>query len=352
MSAQPKVMDVEQNTPEWLNERSKYMGSSDAPIALRYSSFKSPIDLAQEKKIARTSYHNPDPETKQQHRGHSLEPLIGEIYSMQTGALIIPGRSYIHENGIMSASIDFETFDYTALVEAKTHYAYQSGNYPESGTPDGVSNYEMIQCQHQMYVAGRYKMDCAVLFGDEKTFDLLVKMLDEGADVRNVAGMCCDIGMDFRIYPIVRNESLIETMVEMELDFWNRYVLGDEIPCDIRYMEPVNGIREATDSEEKTINYLKTQWLIMERAKSEVDRYIDEIKLAIGENAGIGTYTNGRITYKKPKSNPKINWQKAAERCFESMTNDERDEIIRECEETPDLSRRLNLPVSFWKKDL
>jgi len=350
MSAQPKIMECEQNTHEWLNERTKYMGSSDAPIALNYSAFKSPIDLAQEKKIARTSDYNPEPETKQQHRGHSLEPLTGEIYSMQTGALIIKGKSYIHPNEIMAASLDFETFDYTAIVEAKTHYSYQAGNYPESGTPDGVSTYEMIQCQHQMYVAGRYEMDCAVLFGDEKTFDLLVKMLDEGADVRHVAGMCLDIGMDFRIYPIIRNESLIETMVEMEIEFWNKYVLGDEIPCDIRYMEPINGIRESRYDEEKMISYLKTEWLIMKRAKSEVKRFTDELKLAIGENEGIESM-QGKITYRKPKSNPKTNWQKAAERCFESMTQNEQDEILDECTETKELSRRIHLP-SEWKKDL
>jgi putative phage-type endonuclease len=351
MSAQPKIMECEQNTPEWLEERTKYIGSSDAPIIAGYSSFKSPIDLAQEKKIARTSNHHPDPETKQQHRGHALEPLVGEIYSMQTGALLIPGKSYIHPNGIMAASLDFETFDYTSIVEAKTHYAYQSGNYPESGTPDGVSNYEMIQCQHQMYVAGRYEMNCAVLFGDEKAFDLLVKMLDEGADVRNVAGMVLDIGMDFRAYPIIRNETLIEALVELELEFWNKYVLGDEIPCDIRYMEPVNGLRTATDAEEKIVNYLKTQWMIMNRAKSEVDRLKDELKMAIGENEGLES-AQGKITYRKPKSNAKTNWQKAAERCFESMTTSEREEILKECEEIPDLSRRLNLPVSMWKKDL
>lgn len=351
MIAQPKIMECEQNTPEWLGERTKYMGSSDAPIALGYSSFKSPVDLAQEKKIARTSNHHPEPETKQQHRGHSLEPLTGEIYSMQTGALLIPGKSYIHPNGIMAASLDFETFDYTSIVEAKTHYSYQSGNYPESGTPDGVSNYEMIQCHHQMYVAGRYEMDCAVLFGDEKTFDLLVKMLDEGAGVRNVAGMCLDIGMDFRIYPIIRNEALIETMVEMEIEFWNKYVLGDEIPCDIRYMEPVNGLRTATDAEEKMIELLKTEWLIHSMAKSEIDRLKDELKMSIKDSEGLES-AHGKITYRKPKSNQKTNWQKAAERCFESMTTSEREEILKECEEIPDLSRRLNLPVSMWKKDL
>jgi hypothetical protein len=89
----------------------------------------------------------------------------------------------------------------------------------------------------------------------------------------------------------------------------------------------------------------------MKRAKSEVKRFTDELKLAIGENEGIESM-QGKITYRKPNANAKTNWQKAAERCFESMTQDEREEILKECEEIPDMSRRLNLPVSMWKKDL
>ena len=349
MSAE--VLELKQNTPEWLEHRKKFMGSSDAPAAMGYSNYKSPSEIALDKK---TPVTDQEPETEDQHRGHVLESLVGRLYEMLRDCFLDKGNSYIHDNGIMAASLDFEWTGEDRIVEAKTHnnwVACQYGDPTDESVDctDAVTDYEYIQCQHQMAVTGAKQVDVAILFGEVQTLNLLTKIIDNGADIDSVASMAQE--MDFRIIPVVRNDKFIASLTDAEIAFWNRYVVGDEVPVDLKHIQPREDLLTATEEDQELIANLKAYWIMRERGKANCAKLQIDVQNRIGENTGIDSDL-GKITWKKNKDSKKTNWEAVAKRCMDSMTNEEAAEIVNEFTEDKTGSRVLRVPTAAWKKDL
>jgi len=135
MNAQAKILDAKQNTEEWLAERKKYIGSSDAPAALGMSRYKSPVDVAIDKRTARTSDQHPEPDTPAQHRGHVLEPVVASLFERQTGLQVSETPARVHpEHDWMAASCDRIVEGEDAILECKTHVCWTRDQYGEDGT--------------------------------------------------------------------------------------------------------------------------------------------------------------------------------------------------------------------------
>ncbi len=141
------------NRKEWLAERRKGIGGSDAPVVLGVSPFKTRQELWAEKRglIADT-----EPTTAMK-RGTYLEPIVGEMYVEATGRTrLIPRKMERHETiPFLTANVDAflskkkhatDTFD--GVLEIKCPGLSVFGKCQREGLPD----YYHIQGQHYLAV--------------------------------------------------------------------------------------------------------------------------------------------------------------------------------------------------------
>jgi len=355
MSAEAKMIEVPpQNTPEWLEWRKKYMGSSDAPAAFGMSRWCSPQEVAASKKSGTPAQEENDA----MRRGHVLEEVVARLYSEATGKAVRTAHSEVHpEHEWMAASPDRAVVDDDPgdrLLECKTHTSWVRDQYGEAGS-DEVTDYEFVQVQHQMAVTGAYWVDVAILFGENQSMQLLADMLDSGNVTIDFAVTMARQLFELVIYTVKRDEEFIASLIEAEKEFWERYVMGDEIPTDYKTIAPRSGIRKATTAEDSKVVDLKYAWLDNKRAGDAFDDLKGWFQDAIADAEGIDT-REGAITWKKNKDtvNAVTDWRGLAEYLGQKLSDpQEFDELVQE--HTEDIVKpgpRVFRVPSSWKKEL
>ncbi|NGX60488.1 MAG: hypothetical protein KR126chlam3_01663, partial [Chlamydiae bacterium] len=144
------MIALEQNTEEWLEFRKMKIGSSDAPIIMGKSPWKTPQQLWEEKMGLRESSY----ESTAMHRGKHLEPAARKAFEKETGLVVWPNVLIHPEHEFIIASLDGITMDGKAAVEIKcpgqkTHQMALNGEIPR---------HYQIQMQHQLAVTGLKEM--------------------------------------------------------------------------------------------------------------------------------------------------------------------------------------------------
>lgn len=141
------MTELQQNTEEWLEFRRNKIGSSDAPIIMGKSPWKTPQQLWEEKMgITDSSY-----DSTAMRRGRDLEPVARKEFERQTGLVVWPDVLIHSEHDFIIASLDGITMDGKIAVEIKcpgekTHKMATEGKIPE---------HYQIQMQHQLAVTGQ-----------------------------------------------------------------------------------------------------------------------------------------------------------------------------------------------------
>jgi putative phage-type endonuclease len=184
---------------EWLNARGTKLGSSDCPAILGVSPFKTAADVYVEKVYAlegRTPYRIAEPFdfTNPLQRGHLYEPVIARAYELTTGVTLVSPDATVHpSHDFIAASADRMTSDGRKLVELKKVHWRAADEWGEPGT-EQIPDAYLAQVQEQMAVYGVDQCDVVALIGDD----------------------------DLRIYPIARNKTLCEMILDSMCDFWGR----------------------------------------------------------------------------------------------------------------------------------
>lgn len=178
-----KLINLKQNTKEWLDFRRNHVCASDAPIILDVSPYKKIDKLLDEKIKGYELVPN-----KWMNRGRDLEPLALEMFELQTGFTMFPMVAKHSTIDWMAASFDGVSIDQKHFVEIKCpgkkdHQLALEGKIPPKYIP---------QLQHQICVIGLDK-------GYYYSFD----------------------GKNGVIIEFVRDEKFIEIMIEKENLFWN-----------------------------------------------------------------------------------------------------------------------------------
>lgn len=179
-------LDLIQGSPEWLAARSDGIGSSDIPIIVGESPYRSALELWAEK----TGIVPPaevDPATRRlMDIGKRMEPVLLDLYEEETGrrARRVP-RMLAHPTYPWArASLDAEA-PVRRIVEAKwTHARRWSAG-------DAVPGDVLIQVQWQMFVTGR--------------------------DVADVVAL---VGPELRVVEVGRNDAMIGDLLFFATDFW------------------------------------------------------------------------------------------------------------------------------------
>ncbi len=187
MSAVKLVSTKEMSREEWLQWRNRGLGSSDAPVAVGMSRYKSPLELWMEKtgRNLAEDISNKDAVFW----GTTLEPIVANVYAERTGKKVRRVNAVLQhpEHPFMLANLD-RIVEGGGVLEIKTAGLRSQGQW-DDGVPLGYQ----IQVLHQLAVTGKAWADVAVLIG----------------------------GQEFRIYRIDRDEERIQQLVALEKSFWD-----------------------------------------------------------------------------------------------------------------------------------
>jgi putative phage-type endonuclease len=192
---------------EWLEEREKGIGGSEAPAVLGLSKWKSPYQVWKDKQ-GLSGEREP---SSAMEWGLLLEPIIRQKYSDVTGRIVkLPGHLKDDKYPFMLGTLDGITDD-NRVLEIKT--ARDAREWGEVGT-DEIPQAYLIQVQHYLHITKLSVADIAVLFG----------------------------GSEFRIYEVPADRELQDMMIEREAEFWEMVQKGIP-PEPVSYADAVQRYR-------------------------------------------------------------------------------------------------------------
>lgn len=250
--------------PDHIKElRRQCLTGTDMAAISGYDPWRTLVDVWMEKKkkIEVNSFN------ERMEAGLRAEEMISEWYTDVTGIELV--KTNFIQNGIYGGSPDRISRDNTRIIELKTAGVDKYHLWGDEGTDQVPMNY-LIQTVWYMLLTETAKADIAVLIG----------------------------GNDFRIYTIQKNEALEAKLKKLADRFWEKYVLGREIPpltgsenvkayLQESYKKGNGNVLEATpDIREKAEKLVALEEQIAE-LEEQAKTIRNQFRFIIGENEGI-----------------------------------------------------------------
>jgi len=239
------VLSADASRDEWLAERRRGLGGSDASTVAGVNRWGSRYELWLDK-----TGRLPDrPDNLAMRMGRALEPVVATLFSEETGiGTRRAGLMVSREHPWQRVSVDRLTAD-GGLLECKT----TNWRLAEEWDDDQVADHAEVQVQHALAVTGRAHAWVAVLID----------------------------GRDFRFRRVERDERLIAVLTEMEGRFWHDHVLADVAP----------------PMEAQALDVVKDQYALVGLDAAEADD-ADQVRRLLAERAELKaalTTTQGRL---------------------------------------------------------
>ena len=258
---------------EWLLKRREGIGGSDAGAVLGMNEYKSKISVWQEK-TGRVSIDESDNDYLR--IGRDLEDYVASRFEEETGLKTYKCRDMLQsvKHPFMFADVDRLIEGEDSGLEIKTVSPYKSGDWEGGNIP----NHYALQCNHYMAVTGLSKWY-----------------------------ICALVYPHIEIRVIERDDELIDTLITLEKDFWDKYVTADEMPpvdgcaATAKAIESVYPESEPESIELDDLEALmkrRDEALAMyERLDDEIEEIENIIKSEMGraDTAFIGDY---KVTWK------------------------------------------------------
>lgn len=221
--SQNAVSTKEMSRFDWLQERQKGIGGSDAAVVLGLSKWKTPFELYLEK----SGLVIPEEiQSDAAYFGTQLEDLVAKEFEKRSGKKVRRKNEILRhpEHEFILGNVDRMIVGEKAILECKTTSAYNAKEWESDEIPETY----IVQIQHYLGVLGpEYKKGYfAVLIGGNK----------------------------FLWKEIERDDELIEIIFEKEIEFWNHHVLANTPP--------------ALDGSSAAEQYLKQRYEKAEKGKS------------------------------------------------------------------------------------
>ena len=266
-----KVSTLNMGHAEWLEERQKSIGGSDAPSIIGLNPWSSPYTVWADKlgKIP------PKEDNEAMRLGRDLEDYVAKRFTEETGKkvrrenflLTNPQYPFAHAN------VDRMVVGEDAGLECKTTSVLNLKNFKNGAFPDTY----YVQCVHYLMVTGCQKWYLAVLV----------------------------LGKEFKVFEIERDEDEIKALAESEEAFW-KYVETETPP-------PADGTASTTDtlttiypeSNEDSVNLFAyerdlEQYMALTAQIKELEKLKDEaankVKAFLGE-AGRGDTDRYKVSW-------------------------------------------------------
>jgi len=263
---------------QWLEERRKGIGGSDAAAVAGLSRYRTPIQVYMEK----LGLIEPPEENEAMYWGKKLEDLVAEEFSIRTGLKLRRKNAILRhpDHPFMLANVDRLIVGKDEGLECKTAGAYKANEWDGDEIPWEYA----IQCHHYMAVTGYDAWWIAVLIG----------------------------GNRFVYKRIERDEEIIANLIKIESDFWNNHVLK-QIPPDpdgssasselVKQLYPAsNGLE--LDLPSAVERWIEQYQLAAEEEKAAAERKeeaANNIKMLLGEYE-VGRFKDWKIVWRSISS--------------------------------------------------
>ena len=258
---------------EWLEIRRKTIGGSDAGALCGLNPYSSPYSVYANKKML-----IPDkPDNEAMRQGRDLEQYVAERFMQETGKKVRRENSIIYnsEYPFAHADVDRLIVGERAGLECKTaatrnDVLYSSGDYPD---------YYYAQCQHYMMITGLDMWYLAVLVFQRGLY----------------------------IFEIRRNDEEIKTLAEIERDFFEKSIAGDQEPQTDGRQPTTDALNDQfTQSTDDTadLTLFSTeieQYFALKERRDEIDELMNEKINAVKafmQDSERGTCGDHRVIWK------------------------------------------------------
>lgn len=266
------------------------IGATDAAPILGVSRWATPYDVWEEK----VGLAPPKVESIPMLLGKRLQEVVAQLFTDATGQKLRADRRH-HRHPTHEWQVCHLDYRYLgnpkALVECKTTFS-DTGWGPNGAGKVPVDVY--VQCQHEMAVTGANSCEVACLIGHR----------------------------DFRIYPILRDDSFIEQLTAAEESFWSSYVLTETPPpvdgssaarrfLDRRHPTDDGVVLPATPEQEQFVNRYRVALNNLAAVEAARDELRNKIIEMIGDQAGL-VGRDFEITYRRTKDSSHTDWKLVA----------------------------------------
>lgn len=263
---------------EWLEWRRKGIGGSDAGALCGVNPYSSPVAVYLDK----TGQSVEKEDSEQMRIGRDLEAYVADRFVEATGKKVRRQNSiFYHEKyPFMLANVDRLIVGEDAGLECKTTNSYSADKWKDGKIPE---SYE-IQCHHYMAVTGAKRWYIACLIGNSQ----------------------------FVWRTIERDEELIDSLIQIESDFWNNYVLAGIAPppdgskaseeiLKQMYPESDPGLMvDLLDEMEEQLSRVKEIDALTDKLKAEKEGIYQKVKNHMGE-AEKATGAHYSVSWKSQK---------------------------------------------------
>jgi putative phage-type endonuclease len=298
---------------QWLKERQKSIGGSDAGAIMGMNKWKSAFQVY----VDKTEEITEVPEASEAaYFGINLKELVSKEFMKRTGKKVRRySKQLAHKQyPFITANIERMVLGENSLLLCKTVSVFSAKEWDGEEVPPSY----ILQCQHYMAVSNADKCYLAVLIGGQR---LLIK-------------------------EIRRDEELIEMLIAAEKEFWTMNVLP-KVPPSLdgstaadRYLKEKysksNSLMEVNlreENKDRILKYLRLKENI-KTMEEEAKALENNIKQELGE-AERGVVSNFIISWKSVLSN----------RIDSKALKDKHPEVYREvCREAT--SRRFEIKVN------
>lgn len=269
------VTQHEDKSESWLEWRKKGLGSSDAPIIMGVSPYKTPYQLWEEKtgKVTKDQKSN-----FIQQKGNRLEPVARAKYEIMTGNKMEVSLHEHKEFPFLRASMDGFNADLNFGIEIKFQ---GKEDHMKAHEEQYVPEKYMPQVQHQMLVTGASHMEF-ISYNPECTPNMAIVIVKP-------------------------DEKWMLDYLVKALEFWNVNVLKDKAP-------------ELTDKDKRIITDatavdLSKKYLAQSLIVSQAQDALDEIKVKLLEVVGseIPRAQIGEISFSKVFKKGNVDYAKVPE---------------------------------------
>lgn len=243
---------------EWLEERRKGIGGSDAGAVVGLSKYKNSFDVYADK----LGLIGPKEDNEAMRQGRDLEEYVAERFCEETGKKVRRKNSIIKnpKYPFALANVDRMICGENAGLECKTANIlslkrYRNGEYPEE---------YYCQCMHYMAVTGAEKWYLAVLI----------------------------FGKEFKVFEIKRDEDEIYALMQAEKDFWENHVEKREPPMPegtdsnddvIDALYPSSDGGELVFSSDSLFSEYQEKKALIKKLESDKKKIEQKIKMVMGE---------------------------------------------------------------------
>ena len=262
----------------WLEERrTTGIGASEAAAACGLSKYRS----RQELYMLKVGMIEPEDLSEKEHveMGLRAEPMITQLYFDRTGreALPVQGITRHPDHPEIMATLD-RIVPGDRAVELKNigYFSFLRGGWDLSNEDsEQVPIDYYMQCQQQLAVTGLDVCDLAVLIA----------------------------GQTFRVYPIKRDDELIDMMIGLELELWHKHIVPRVMPEPdfdapgmlelAQKMYPGTDGSTVTLDDDELVDEYNRLGAVARDAKKEQDKVKAEILINMGD-AAIAIAPSGR----------------------------------------------------------